>query len=48
MGQRVTGTGKVKSFRDGAVGKPSLKRANESVLVDPKPGDLPMVRMKRR
>ncbi len=46
MSRRVTGTGEVKSLRDGAAGKPSLNRANESVLVDPKPGDLPMVRVK--
>ncbi len=38
--------GKVKVLRAGAVGKPSLNRANKSVLVDPKPGDLPMVRVK--
>ena len=29
-----------------AEGKPSLNRANESVKVDPKPGDLPMSRLK--
>ena len=27
-------------------GKPSLKRANKSRTADPKPGDLPMSRMK--
>jgi hypothetical protein len=48
MSRRVTGTSEVKSFRDGAVGKPSLNRANEFVSVDPKPGELPMVRVKRR
>ena len=32
--------------RYGAEGKPSLKRARESYDVDPKPGDLSMVRMK--
>jgi hypothetical protein len=29
-----------------AEGKPSLNRAIKSLLIDPKPGDLPMVRMK--
>ena len=38
--------GKVKSYRDGAEGKPSLKRAEKSVRADPKPGDLSMSRMK--
>ena len=44
--RRVTLAGKVKSLRDGAEGKPSLKRAEESVGVDPKPGDLSMSRLK--
>ena len=44
--RRVTLTGKVKDLRSGAGGKPSLNRANESVGVDPKPGDLSMPRMK--
>ena len=44
--RRVALAGKVKSYRDGAEGKPSLKRAEESVRADPKPGDLPMSRMK--
>ena len=39
-------TGKVKCLRHGAEGIPSLNRANKSVNADPKPGDLPMVRMK--
>ena len=39
-------SGKVKDLRSGAEGKPSLKRANKSVGVDPKPGDLPMSRLK--
>ena len=30
----------------GAEGKPSLKRAKESEQADPKPGDLPMSRLK--
>ena len=44
--RRVAGTGEVKHYRCGAEGKPSLNRANESVSADPKPGDLPMARMK--
>ena len=32
--------------RYGAEGKPSLKRADKSVRVDPKPGDLSMSRLK--
>ena len=39
-------SGEVKSFRDGAEVKASVISANESLLADPKPGDLPMVRMK--
>ena len=38
--------GEVKDYRSGAEGKPSLKRAKESAVVDPKPGDLPMSRLK--
>ena len=44
--RRVTLAGEVKSLRDGAEGKPSLNRANESVGADPKPGDLSMSRLK--
>ena len=44
--RRVTVTGEVKEYSSGAEGKPSLNRANESAAVDPKPGDLPMSRMK--
>ena len=44
--RRVSCTGKVKYFRYGAEGKPSLNRANESDYVDPKPGDLSMSRLK--
>ena len=32
--------------RYGAEGKPSLNRARESCVVDPKPGDLSMARLK--
>jgi hypothetical protein len=46
MSRRVTGCSKVKRLRRGAAGKPSLNRANELQSVDPKPGDLPMVRVK--
>ncbi len=44
--RRVAGSGKVKYLRYGAEGKPSLNRANKSDHADPKPGDLPMSRMK--
>ena len=44
--RRVVGAGKVKDGKSGAGGKPSLNRANESVYTDPKPGDLPMSRLK--
>ena len=44
--RRVTSTGEVNALRAGAEGIPSLNRANKSVIVDPKPGDLPMSRMK--
>ena len=38
--------GKVKGRKSGAGGKPSLKRAPQSAGIDPKPGDLPMSRLK--
>ena len=44
--RRVTLAGEVKFLRNGAEGKPSLNRAYKSVRVDPKPGDLPMSRLK--
>ena len=45
--RRVTLAGEVKDLRSGAEGKPSLNRAQyKSVRVDPKPGDLPMSRLK--
>ncbi len=47
MIRRVTVVGLVKAFRAGAVGKPSLNRAITSAVVDAKPGDLPMSRLKR-
>ncbi len=47
MGQRVTVSSKVKSKKDGAAAKASLKRAKKFGAVDPKPGDLSMARVKR-
>ena len=46
MSLRVTFTSEVKSFRDGSVAKASLNRAAELVVVDAKPCDLPMGRVK--
>ena len=46
MSLRVTVAGKDKYFRYGSVAKASLNRALESVMVDAKPCDLPMGRMK--
>ena len=48
MVRRVIVTGKVKVFSTGAAGKPSLNRANEYAVIDPKPGDLSMSRLKWR
>ena len=44
--RRVTFAGEVKYQRYEAEGKPSFNRAIESVDVYPKPGDLPMSRLK--
>ena len=38
----------VKYFRYGAAARASLNRARESVVFDPKPGDLSMSRLKLR
>ena len=46
MSLRVTVAGKDKYFRYGSVAKASLNRAPESVMVDAKPCDLPMGRVK--
>ena len=46
MGQRVIVASKVKSGIDGAVGKPSLNRAIELVVMDPKRYELGMGRLK--
>ena len=45
--QRVIVYGKVKYYvRYGAEARASLKRAKKSYIIDPKPSDLTMVRMK--
>ena len=44
--RRVILLGKVKYFRYEAEGKPSVKSANKSNEIDPKPSDLTMSRMK--
>ena len=38
--------GKVKYFRYGAEAKASVKSTTESLIIDPKPGDLSMSRLK--
>ena len=48
MSLRVTVAGKVKYFWYEAVAKASLNRANQSVVVDAKPCDLSMGRLKLR
>ena len=44
--RRVILYGKIKYLRYEVEEKSSLKRANKSYIIDPKPGDLSMVRMK--
>ena len=46
MSLRVNVAGKDKDFRSGSVAKASLNRALESAVLDAKPCDLPMGRMK--
>ena len=46
MSLRVTVSSKVKYFRYGSVAKASLNRANKLVVVDAKPSELPMSRLK--
>ena len=46
MSLRVTVASKVKHFRCGSVAKASLNRANKLVVVDAKPSELPMGRVK--
>ena len=48
MVRRVIVSSKVKDLRSGAVGKPSLNRANKFDAIDPKPSDLAMSRLKWR
>ena len=48
MVRRVCIASKVKDFRSGAEARASLNRAKELVVHDPKPGDLPMSRLKWR
>ena len=44
--RRVIVYGKIKYWRYEVEGKPSLNRAYKSYIIDPKPSDLSMVRMK--
>ena len=46
MSLRVTVASKVKDFRSGAEAKASLNRALKLAVVDAKPCDLPMGRLK--
>ena len=46
MVRRVIVCSKVKDLRSEAVAKASLNRANKLHVIDPKPGDLSMSRMK--
>ena len=46
MVRRVIVTGEVKAYSAGAAARASLNRATKSVAIDPKPGDLPMSRLK--
>ena len=46
MVRRVNVSGEVKYLRYGAVARASLNRAHKSDVFDPKPGDLPMSRLK--
>ena len=46
MSLRVTVVSKVKYFKYGAVAKASLNRALKLAVVDAKPSDLPMGRLK--
>ena len=47
MSLRVTFSSKAKGFRSVSVAKASLNRATELEVVDAKPSDLPMGRLKR-
>ena len=46
MSLRVTVASQVKYFRYGAEAKASLNRAKELAVVDAKPSDLPLARLK--
>ena len=46
MVRRVNVTSKVKDLRSGAEAKASVKSTKESLVIDPKPGDLSMSRLK--
>ena len=46
MGQRVIVVSKVNDLRSEAIAKASLNRASKFTAIDPKPGDLSMVRVK--
>ena len=48
MVRRVIIACEVKVFSTEAEGKPSLNRAKKLDVYDPKPGDLPMSRLKSR
>ena len=47
MNRRLNVRGEVKAEKAGAGAKASLNRANSRVHYNPKPSDLPMVRLKR-
>ena len=44
--RRVMMSGKVKDLRSGAEAKASVKSTFKSLIIDPKPGDLSMSRLK--
>ena len=48
MVRRVNVTSEVKDLRSAAEARASLNRANKLHVIDPKPGDLSMSRMKLR
>ncbi len=48
MVRRVIVCSEVKVLRTGAEARASLNRARELYAIDPKPGDLPMSRLKWR
>ena len=46
--RRVIGCSEVKLLSNGAEGKPSVNSTNQLHVIDPKPGDLSMSRLKLR